>query len=141
MPALDKCHDQVVRAFAKEGWAVLKSPFMIDIEARRAYMDVLFSRGANGRSENLLVVEIKCFGDDNAITTEIYTSIGQYQIYRLLLEKSRLNYPLYLAVPKHIFELKFDKIVLEMLTSASINVVIVDIELEEIVRWITYRTS
>jgi hypothetical protein len=58
-----------------------------------------------------------------------------------LLEKSRLNYPLYLAVLRHIFELKFDKIVLEMLASASINVVIVDVELEEIVRWITYRTS
>jgi hypothetical protein len=52
MPALDKCHDQVVRAFAKEGWAVLKSPFMIDVEARRAYMDVLFSRGT---------VEVKIF--------------------------------------------------------------------------------
>jgi hypothetical protein len=141
MPALDKCHDQVVSAFRKEGWVDVKSPLVIDIEDRRAYIDVLFTRGTNGRRENLLVVEIKCFGDENTITTEIYTSLGQYQIYRLLLERARLNYPLFLAVPKHIFEQKFDRIVLEMLANARINVVIVDIEIEEIVQWMDYRKS
>lgn len=141
MPALDKCHEQVVRAFQKDGWWVVKSPLMIDVEDRRAYIDVLFSRGTNGTGEHLLVVEIKCFGDDNTITTDIYTSLGQYQIYRLLLEKSRRNYPLYLSVPKHIFEQKFDKIILELMATERINVVIVDIELEVIVGWMDYRTS
>jgi hypothetical protein len=63
------------------------------------------------------------------------TPLGQYQIYRLLLEKSNLNYPLYLDVPKHIFERKFDTIVLEILRRERIWLVVVDIESEEIVRW------
>jgi hypothetical protein len=77
MPALDKCHDQVIRAFRKEGWTDVKSPLVIDFEDRRAYIDVMFARGSNGTSENILVVEIKCFGDENTIATETYASLGQ----------------------------------------------------------------
>jgi len=41
VPALDRCHLQVVRALEKVGWRVSKKPFTLDLPTRQLYVDIL----------------------------------------------------------------------------------------------------
>jgi hypothetical protein len=52
----------------------------------------------------MVVVEVKCFPESSAETTDLYTSIGQYLIYRAWLRQNSVNADLYLAVPVHAYE-------------------------------------
>ena len=75
MPALDQCHDQVVRALQKDGWQLEKAPFKLYVHPRTAYVDVAMSRGVNGNRQHIMLVEVKCFPDPNNHSRELYTAI------------------------------------------------------------------
>jgi hypothetical protein len=46
-------------------------------------------RGVNGRSEQIIVLEVKCFTNPKTDLQEFYTAIGQYEFYREVLRKKR----------------------------------------------------
>jgi hypothetical protein len=80
MPAFDSCHPQIVRALEKDGWNIALDQFLIRIDrSHRVYIDIE-ARHAN--SQSVMVVEVKCFQDVESETTDLYTAIGQYLIYR-----------------------------------------------------------
>jgi hypothetical protein len=136
MPAFDACHDQVVRALEKEGWRVEIEPYRLALPPRVGYVDIRLSRGRNGRLEQLLLVEVKCFPDEDDTTRDLYISIGQYLIYRALIVELELPDALYLAVPSDIFSLIFDRSVMRVVNESKIRLVIVNLEMETIVEWI-----
>lgn len=61
MSALDACEPQIIRAFEKDGWRILRKPFGIRTGNRLVAADLNLERGANGTTEQLIVVEVKCF--------------------------------------------------------------------------------
>jgi XisH protein len=69
MPKLDQCHDQIVRALEKEGWRVRPMQEQLYTPDRAAFIDIVASRGANGSSQEILLVEIKCFPNRNQPVT------------------------------------------------------------------------
>ena len=85
MSALDRCEDETIHAFEKDGWRIDSKPFFIRTSDSQLRADVSFERRANGRSEQIVVVEIKCFSDPARDLDEIYRAIGQYEIYRAAL--------------------------------------------------------
>jgi len=136
MPNIDNCHDQVVHALEKDGWQLERAPYTVILERRRIYIDGLFSRGANGTREQLFLLEIKCFSDPQRITSDIYTSIGQYLMYRLMLSYTDPEMPIFLSVPSQVYAEHFDNILIELFNLNQIKMVIVDLQKERVTQWI-----
>lgn len=141
MPALDQCHDQVIRAFQKEGWHVDKEQYDIHTIYRSVFIDLALSRRTNGTQHQIMLSEIKCFPTDGSTTRELYGAIGQYLIYRAMTIEVGLNFPLYLAIPKSIFDTIFDPAVMRVINSDRIRLVIIDLAQERIVQWITHEKN
>lgn len=136
MPNIDSCHHQVVRALEKDGWRLERAQYNIIWGRRRIYVDGLFSRGANGTQEHLFLLEIKCFSDTQQITHDIYTSIGQYRVYRHMIDITEPELPLYLSVPSNIYDEYFDDLLRDIFDADGIKMVIVDLDTERVVTWI-----
>lgn len=135
MPRFDDCHHQVVRALQKEGWIVRRQHTELSIEERTVYIDILASKSANGRSESVLLAEVKCFPESESSTTQLYIAIGQYIVYRAMLEALNFEMPLYLAVPEMIYTTLFDPIIMKIMRDYAIKMMIVDLVKEKIVKW------
>lgn len=133
MPALDYCHAHVVHALQKDNWEVSPvSPIYSALE-RTVYIDVRATRSTNGVIQQRLLAEVKCFPTQT--TRELYAAIGQYLIYRAILEEINMSTPLYLAVPSIAFYQLFDGIVQRVIRETLIKLVVVDLTTETIVKW------
>lgn len=82
-------------------------------------------------------MEVKCFPDGSADTSELYTALGQYLIYRGILEQQQINLDLYLAVPVEAYEDVFSRMALKSIEMNRVKIVVVDMEREVIVQWLT----
>lgn len=136
MPKFDQCHNQVVKALEADGWHLEAAPSKLYLSYRYGYVDLRMSRGRNGRSEQILLVEVKCFPDEKSTTRELYESVGQYLIYRAMIMELKYDYSLYLAVPQHIFNRIFDQAVMRTITETRIKLVVIDLEAERVVQWV-----
>jgi len=135
VPAFDVCHDQSVNALQKEGWRVDDRPQQLKRGKRAIFIDVRATRSINGSSQQILLVEIKCFVDRDSTTRELYTAIGQYIIYRAMLSERRITTPLYLAVPDDVYRDIFDTTVQRAITDSQIKLVVVNLDSEVVMLW------
>lgn len=136
MSRLDVCHNQVVNALQKDGWAVDQFPFVLVTETRRAFVDIRAVRKNNGHDEQILLAEVKCFTQRNSRSSDLYTAIGQYLVYRTMLIENNLIMPLYLAVPDDIYDELFDSTIQQLIRDNDLKIITVDLEREVIIRWI-----
>lgn len=137
MPAIDQCHQQVVIALEKEGWTVSPKPYPLPIGVGRTFwIDIAAHRLQRLEERTILLIEVKCFPVGSSETTELYTALGQYLIYRSLLRQRGLNVDLYLAVPVFAFEGTFAQIGMSAVTENGIKMVVIDLEQEVIVQWL-----
>jgi hypothetical protein len=136
MPAFDSCHPQIVRALEKEGWDISLDQFLIRIDRNhRVYIDI---EAHHAESETIMMVEIKCFQDIESETTDLYTAIGQYLIYRNLLERNAIRIPLYLAVPLEAYSGVFSRMAFPMISQNHVKMIVVDLEHEVINQWLNW---
>jgi hypothetical protein len=137
MPAYDQCHPQVVRALEREGWEVRESPYRLFLRNRTLYIDLALSRITQDNAEIIAVVEVKCFPESSAETTELYTSIGQYLVYWAWLVQKHVDADLYLAVPIHAYERVYNNLASAVLDELQIKMIVIDLEGEVVVEWRT----
>ena len=135
MPRLDECHEQVVHALENDGWQVDARPRRLIHEVRLVFIDIQAAKGVNGRRQQILLAEVKCFPDRESTTQELYIAFGQYILYRALLAQEEIDLPLYLAVPLDAYEDIFDSTVMRTISDNRIKLVIVNIETETISQW------
>ena len=136
MPKYDYCHRQVVNALRKDGWFVAsKSLFLTDAYRNDAYIDIDATRGTNGTITQHIYVEVKCF-DRPKETAGFHRAIGQYIMYRGILNRVGLLSPLYLAVPSRSFSTYFNQPVLDVIAQHELKLLVVDIEQEKVLQWI-----
>ena len=135
MPALDYCHPHIVHALEKDGWAVDVQPRQFYVEGRTVYIDIHAARGVNGDRQQILLAEIKCFPNRSSTTRELYIAIGQYIIYRAVLNELQNQTTLYLAIPETVYQSIFDSTVMRAINDSNIKLVIVNLEQEQIVQW------
>ncbi len=133
MPALDACHPQIVHALEKAGWTVSPVPHAIRAPGRK--YPLLADIRANRGQEEIIIVEVKCFLDDPLV--ELYTAVGQYGVYRSLLQQSPQKFPVYLAVPNYAYHGIFKEIGMQIIAEFEINMIVVDLEAEVVEQWIT----
>ncbi len=97
IPAKDKLHDAVVRALLKDGWRIVSDSQTIKFNGRTLYLDIVAEK--DGRR---IVVEVK--GAAFHEMAELEKAIGQYILYRFVLEKRHPDLTLFLAAPCGAFE-------------------------------------
>lgn len=139
MPAIDQCEPQIVEALKKAGWQVTHQPFAIKVQRNRSGYIFADLRLENVQSSDpIIVVEIKCFSSTRTILEEFYQAIGQYLVYRNALESRQSSIPVYLAVPSDAYDNFFRQpLIQSVATDISLRLIVVDLEKEVIIRWIT----
>lgn len=136
MPARDTFHDVVVEALKKDGWTITHDPFRLEFGQRDVYADLGAERsiGAERGSEKILV-EIKSFIGKSDIA-EFEKALGQFILYRLLLEDIDPKRKPYLAIPQTTYESLFNHLSgLKLIKEVGLNLFSYSLEAKRIIQW------
>lgn len=138
MPARDFYHDIVRNALVKDGWTITDDPLTLKFGETELYVDLGAEKViAAEKGNDKIAVEIKSFLG-KSIIAETQDAIGQFIMYREVLNDYEADRILFLAIAEEVFEIDFTEalrnLVLERL---KIKVLIFDSEKEEITKWLT----
>lgn len=138
MPAKDLYHDAVKAALIKDSWLIVADPYRIQYKDIDLYADLAAERSiAAEREGQKIVVEIKSFVGRSPMT-DFHNAIGQYAVYRSLIQVTEPDYLLYLAIDDITYENFFKRQgIAFIIQSSQILLLVVDIEQQEIVQWIS----
>jgi hypothetical protein len=137
MPKLDFIHFAVKNALIADGWEVTDDPYIIEYMKTRLYADLGAERPmAAERSGQKIVIEVKSFLGTSKFQ-DLKEALGQYDIYRYLLEETAPERKLYVAISNEAYNSFFSQAVVQLiLDKHQLPLIIVDIEVEKIVKWI-----
>ena len=132
--ARDIYHDPVKRALQKDGWTITHDPFPLKIGKKRLSADLgaeqLISAETAARK---IVVEVKSFVGQSDVK-DLEQALGQYVLYRQILNEMSNERILYLAVSQvtfnSVFTIELGQILLK---NQIIKLVVFDDEREVIV--------
>lgn len=109
MSAKDKFHNQVRNALIKEGWSITHDPYRLKVGRRKAYIDLAAEAPIAAEKEGRkIAVEIKSFLGLSALD-DIENALGQFGVYRAVLELHDPERTLYLALPYAAREMLLDE--------------------------------
>ncbi len=137
MPKLDFIHNAVKNALIKDSWSVTDDPYIINYQKTKLYADL----GAEcpiaaERADRKIVVEVKSFIGASKLQ-DLKEALGQYDIYRYLLEETAPDRKLYIAVSVVAYKTFFSQDVIQLIVNKhQLPLIVVNTELEEIVQWI-----
>lgn len=137
MPKLDIIHNTVRNALIKDGWVITDDPYIIQYRKITLYADLGAEQAmAAERYGQKLVVEVKSFIGASKIQ-DLKEALGQYDIYRYLLEEIAPDRKLYIAVSTIAYKSFFKQDVIQfILNKHQLPLIVVDTEMEEIRQWI-----
>ena len=137
MPAKDFYHDAVRNALIRDGWTIVTEDYALTLGGDRLYADIAAEKPLIlERGSRKILVEVKSFLGRSFIF-ELERAIGQYTIYRDILEETNATFELYLAVPLGVYRDGFQRDLAKLTVRRNrICVVVFDPEREEISAWI-----
>jgi hypothetical protein len=137
MPRLDFIHSSVKNALIADGWRVTDDPYIIEYLKTRLYADLGAERPiAAERGEQKIVIEVKSFLGASKFQ-DLKEALGQYDIYRYLLEETAPERKLYVAISNEAYSNFFSQEVIKLvLEKHQLPLIIVDINQEEVLKWI-----
>ena len=136
--AHDIIHTPVKKALIKDGWTITADPLTIEYKDEYLYVDLAAERTiAAERDGDQIAVEIKSFAGASGMK-DFQQAIGQYTVYRSVLSKTAPHYKLYLAIGIDTYRRTFNRSMVRLvLQDSHISLIIIDLEKEEIVEWIS----
>jgi len=136
MSRRDKFYDVVCNALEAEGWTITHKEYVFDADPQLS-TDLGAERLLVAeRQLEKIAVEIKSFLLDSQVA-ELEKAIGQYGLYRKLLEFQDPDRILYLAVPHHAYENIFSRQVGKLaIEEFNLRLIVYDIAEEEPLLWI-----
>jgi len=136
--AKDIYHDAVKNALIKDGWRILADSYFLQYEDAQLYADLLAEKTLLAEQNNrTIVVEIKSFINPSPMR-DFELALGQYIVYRDILDLSEKHYAIYLAVKDTVFETFFQrKSVKAIVKRHQVEFIVFNNEQEEIVSWIS----
>ena len=152
MPQRDATHDLIKQAIIQDGWTITDDPYVISYGERFLFVDLGATqyaslKGIQGRfigackDSSRIAIEIKEFRG-RSIIADLEQTIGQYVLYRLLLNQVDPEREIYLAITDvtydNIFAEQIGKLVISEL---PLKLLIVDINTVKIKQWIPPRTT
>ena len=137
MPAKDIYHDTVKRALQKDGWIITHDPFPLQIGRKRLSADLGAERLINAeKGTQKIVVEVKSFVGRSDVK-DLEQALGQYILYRQVLNEMGIDRSLYLAISQPIFNSVFTiELGQLLLKNQIIKLIVFDDKSEAIVQWI-----
>lgn len=137
MPKLDIIHNAVKNALKKDGWEITDDPYVIQYRRTKLYADLGVERAiAIERNDRKLVVEVKSFVGTSKIQ-DLKEALGQYDIYRYLLEETAPDRKLYIAISTIAYNTFFNRDVVQLIINKhQLSLIVVNTDLEEIKQWI-----
>lgn len=138
MPTQDLYHEPVKQALIKDGWRITHDPYPLEYKGLRLYADLGAEKPiAAEKAGRKIVVEIKVFSSPSQVT-DLERAIGQYSIYRLLLEQLSPERELFLAIAQDVHEDFFMKPAIQDIVKAhQIRLLVFDPDVQEVVQWIS----
>lgn len=138
MPAKDLYHDRVKNALIKDGWTITDDPYFIKYEDAELYADLAAEKPlAAERQGQKIVVEIKSFVG-KSLMYDFHSALGQYIVYRKLIQLTEPEYKLYLAVDDFVYGEFFQRKSVQAVSNENhLMLIVVDMEKEEIQQWIS----
>ena len=107
MSARDIYHDTVKLALEKDGWAITHDPFPLRIGKKRLSADLGAERLISAEKElRKIVVEVKSFVGQSDVK-DLQQALGQYVLYRQILNEMKVERVLYLAISQPTFNSVF----------------------------------
>jgi hypothetical protein len=148
VPPRDTIHEIVRHAVIKNGWIITEAddPYVISYGQRFLFVDLGASKSANNSMQGNLIgaskdnsriaIEIKDFKAKSLIK-DLEQAIGQYVLYRLLLDKIDPEREVYLAITDTLYEDFFSEPIGELvINELPLKMIIVNLERVEITKWI-----
>jgi hypothetical protein len=137
MPAKDTYHNQVKNALIKDGWMITADPYSIKYEDAELYADLAAEKPiAAEREGQKIVVEIKSF-IGRSLMYDFHSALGQYIVYRNLIQLTAPEYTLYLAIDDLVYTNFFQRKSIQVITKENqLLLIVVEMEKEEILQWI-----
>jgi hypothetical protein len=135
--AKDIYHDTAKRALQRDGWTITHDPFTLRFGRKRLYADLGAQRLLSAeKGQQKIAVEVKSFVGASDVK-DLEQALGQYTIYRYLLQDVEPERLLYLAVTTQVFKSVFqDGLGQLLLARQVIRVIIFDPQHEVITQWI-----
>jgi hypothetical protein len=137
MPRLDRIHNAVKNALINDGWKITHDPFTMRRGRVKLQADLAAEKMlAAEKDGEKIVVEIKSFMSKSQLR-ELEQAIGQYSLYREYLKILQAPYQIFLALSEDAYQslLRLDDVG-TVLQSLNIAIFTVDLEKEEVIRWI-----
>ena len=107
MARRDIYHDTVKRALQKDGWTITHDPFPLQIGKKRLSADLGAERLiSTEKGIQKIVVEVKTFVGQSDVK-DLEQALGQYVLYRQILNEMGIERILYLAVSRPTFNSVF----------------------------------
>jgi hypothetical protein len=136
MPARDIYHVPIKRALIKAGWDITHDPYHIEYEGDQAYIDLgaeqLFA-AQNGHRK--IAVEVKSFLSPSLLS-DVQQAIGQYLFYQTLLIEVEPDRLIVLAISAETAaEIMVRPAALRYLQRHDVQIVVVDVDRQEVIRW------
>lgn len=137
MSRRDEAHAAVRAALEKDGWIITHDPFLLPLGRRRLQVDI----GAEAplaaeKAGQKIAVEVKSFIGVSDIT-EWERALGQYVLYRFVLERKEPERSLFVAMPPEAYKSLFtEEDEREFAASENLKFLLFDSDREEIIRWI-----
>lgn len=137
MPARDSIHETVKEAVIKDGWEITDDPYVISYGDRFLFVDL----GASGfigiqQGNKQIAIEIKQFRGQSQVT-DLEQAIGQYSLYRILLNQIDPERDLYLAISEATYSDIFNEPIGRLaIAEIPLKLVIVNLSTKEITQWI-----
>jgi hypothetical protein len=105
VPARNHYHDAVVRALTADGWTITHDPLTLSFGGKDLFVDLGAERAALAAEKQgrRIAVEIQSFLGRSPVRS-LEEAVGQYEIYRALLEEQDPSRTLYMAVPDRVYE-------------------------------------
>lgn len=123
-------------ALLQDNWTITAEPYTIEYEEVRVFADLRAERTDRDQGREIVVIEIKSFLHPSFIH-EFETALGQYQVYRALLNVVAPECRLYLALPATVHADFFYQSAVRLLVETyNVSLPVVDTNLEVIVQWI-----
>ncbi|MDZ8068503.1 MAG: XisH family protein [Nostoc sp. DedQUE08] len=137
MPAKDIYHNAVKNALIKDGWIIIADPYFLQYEDAELYADLFVEKALLAEQEGRkIVVEIKSFISPSPMR-DFENALGQYILYRDILQLASKNYKIYLAIRDTVFDTFFQrKSIQTVVKLQQIEIIVFNNEREEITLWI-----
>ena len=137
MPAKDLYHDAVKNALIKDDWTITHDPLHLRWGNDLLFVDLGAERLLSAtKKDQKIAVEVKSFTSPSNIAA-LENALGQYILYRNIIEELEPDRMLYLAVHDEIFSTVFEESLGQLLIHKNRLKLIVFSRTEEVIlKWI-----